>query len=141
MGTEVYDNTSVQDALGSFLNSGHSLAPVLRPGTEHVSGIISLIDLVSAAKDSARQNIGDLVSPPVLVPGTLKASELFLRLKKERVPMAVVLDEYGGIDGVVTREDVMEEIFDALYDEQEPAPAASILKGADGSWIILAQRG
>ena len=130
------ENISVQDALSAFLDSGHSYAPVLRPNTEHVSGIISLLNLASALNDSVNGSIGSLVSPPILVPGTLKVSDLFLRLKKERMPLAVVLDEYGGIDGLVTLEDVMEEIFDALYDEQELNPTVAIVKGADGSWII-----
>lgn len=132
----VDEETSVQEALEGFLNTGHSRAPVLRSDSEHVSGVVSLKDVATAIKSTPEAAVRLIASPPSLVPGTMKAHELFFRLKKEPIHLAVVLDEYGGLDGVVTREDVMEEIFGDLYDERETRATCPISPDGHGSWII-----
>jgi CBS domain containing-hemolysin-like protein len=86
-------------------------------------------------KDHPDSPVRDHIKPAYLVPGTMKAHELFFRLKKEPIHLAVVLDEYGGLDGVVTREDIMEEIFGELYDEKD-IPEESVRRDENGGWII-----
>ena len=67
----------------------------------------------------------------------MKVHELFFRLKKEPLQFAVVLDEYGGLDGVVTHKDIMEEIFGELYDEEKTrSEDEPILPDGKGAWII-----
>ncbi|MDF1566905.1 MAG: hemolysin family protein [Spirochaetaceae bacterium] len=137
--TELYsidEETSISNALDGFLKSGHSRAPVMKSDSEHVLGVVTLGAVAAALKESPDSPIRKYATAPYLVPGTLKAHELFLRLKREPIHMAVVLDEYGGLDGVVTREDVMEEIFGELYDEREPTAEEPIRQEEDGSWII-----
>ena len=130
------EDMSISDALDAFLESGHSRAPVLKGNSEHVSGVITLGNLTRAMKTSPDAPVRKFANPPYLVPGTLKAHELFFRLKKEPIHQAIVLDEYGGLDGIVTREDIMEEIFGELYDERESETAEPITAEGDGVWII-----
>ena len=127
---------TAQTALQTLLESGHSRIPVMEQGDEHVVGTLSLADAARAAQKSPSSRVRNLVTPPYLVPGTLKAHELFFRFKKEPIHLAVVLDEYGGLDGVVTREDVMEEIFGELYDEREEKTDQPIISQEDGSWVL-----
>lgn len=130
------ESTTVREALDLFIESGHTRAPVLKEDLEHVTGVVTLFELVTALRDSPDKLVNKIASAPYLVPGTMKAHELFFRLKREPIHMAVVIDEYGGLDGVVTREDVMEEIFGELYDEREEQGSDSIEKNSDGSWTI-----
>lgn len=132
----ISESTTVREALDRFIESGHTRAPVLKEDLEHVIGIVTLFKLVSALKESPDLPMSRIASNPYLVPGTMKAHELFFRLKREPIHMAVVIDEYGGLDGVVTREDVMEEIFGELYDERQEQGVSPIDKNPDGSWII-----
>ncbi len=130
------DNLSVKEAVDAFMDANYSRAPVLKKNTEHVLGVLSVIDLARALKESPDASVKDFISPPYLVPGSMKAHELFFRLKKEPIQLAVVLDEYGGLDGVITREDIMEEIFGELYDEREPHSKELITPENGGSWLI-----
>lgn len=130
------ESATIQEALDLFIESGHTRAPVLKENREHVTGVITLFELAAALRDTPDKLVNKIAKAPYLVPGTMKAHELFFRLKREPIHMAVVIDEYGGLDGVVTREDVMEEIFGELYDEREEQNSDSIEKNPDGSWTI-----
>ena len=132
----VDEDTKVRDAMDQFIESGHTRAPVLKGDLGHVCGVITLFDLARAIKKSPETHVHEFSTPPYLVPGTMRAHELFFRLKREPIHMAVVLDEYGGLDGVVTREDVMEEILGEFYDERETHASDPISQDTDGSWII-----
>ncbi|KGM43238.1 Magnesium and cobalt efflux protein CorC [Olavius algarvensis spirochete endosymbiont] len=130
------ENTTVQDAAYLFVDSGHTRAPVLNGDLEHVSGIVTLFDLVRALRKRPRASIKTISKSPYLVPGTMKAHELYFRLRSEPIQMAIVLDEYGGLDGIVTREDIIEEIFGKFLDERANPSANPISEQPDGSWII-----
>ncbi len=130
------EETSVQDALTLFIESGHTRAPILKNDIEQVTGIITMFVLAKVIRESPETAVKDFASTPYMVPGTMKAHEFFFRLKNARIHMAVVLDEYGGLDGIVTREDVMEEIFGELYNERETRTEDPIRREPDGSWII-----
>jgi len=130
------ENTTVQDAAYLFVDSGHTRAPVLNGDLEHVSGIVTLFDLVRALRKRPRALIKTISKSPYLVPGTMKAHELYFRLRSEPIQMAIVLDEYGGLDGIVTREDIIEEIFGKFLDERANPSANPISEQPDGSWII-----
>ncbi len=132
----IAEDMPVSQALEAMLDSGHSRAPILRTGQEHVSGMVTLEDLIRAAKKSPETPVKKIGTQPYLVPGTMKAHDLFFRLKKEQRHMAIVLDEYGGLDGIVTREDIIEEIFGELYDESETEAAEPIKEESEGIWLI-----
>ncbi len=130
------EQTTAKNAFDRFLIARHSLAPLLRNDSEHVSGIVSFADVAKAFKDDPQIPIKNIASPVTLVPGTMKAHELFFKFKKEPIHFVVVLDEYGGLNGVVTREDVVEEVFGALYGEGRAHSVEPIVADGQGAWII-----
>lgn len=132
----LYEDNTIQEALDGFLKSGHSRAPLVKKNHEQVCGVVSLLDVISAVQNEPNQTVKRIAQSPYLVPSSMKAYELFFRLNRESIHLAVVLDEYGGLNGVVSREDVMEEIFGELYDEKEPRSSNAITAEAGGKWII-----
>jgi len=130
------ENTTIQDAADLFVDSGHTRAPVLKGDSENVSGLVTLFDLVRVLKKRPHIPLKMIAKAPYIVPGTMRAHELYFRLKSEPIQMAIVLDEYGGLDGIVTREDIIEEIFGKFLDEGAKPSADPISEQPDGSWII-----
>jgi len=129
-------STTVQDAANLFVDSRHTRIPVLSSNSEHILGVVTLFDLVRALRKQPRTLLKTICKSPYLVPGTMKAHELYFRLKSEPIQMAIVLDEYGGLDGIVTREDVIEEIFGKFLDEKAKPNVDAIREQSDGTWII-----
>ncbi|MFN0090100.1 MAG: hemolysin family protein [Acidimicrobiales bacterium] len=105
-------DTPVSDARRQLVASGHSRAPVHAGGLDHVIGVVHLRDLVEA--DGV---VGDVSRPPLLLPETLGVLDALRRLQAERAQLALVVDEHGGIEGIVTVEDLLEEIVGEIYDE------------------------
>jgi len=130
------ESTTVQEAADLFVNSRHTRVPVLNSDSEHVLGVVTLFDLVRALKKQPCTLLKTICKSPYLVPGTMKAHELYFRLKSEPIQMAIVLDEYGGLDGIVTREDIIEEIFGKFLDEKAKPNVDTIIEEPDGAWII-----
>lgn len=111
---------TVSNVLPEIVEKGFSRIPVYRDDPEHVVGILLYRDIVAAmSRGESDARIGDLMVDPVFIFENRKVSELFFQLKREKLNMAVVMDEYGGLAGVVSLEDIVEELFGELYDENE----------------------
>jgi CBS domain containing-hemolysin-like protein len=121
--TEVFSlerSVSIKDAIEPIIKSGFSRVPVYKETSEHIIGILLTRELMQNMLDGNEQmEIGELVHEPIFVPETRKAHEMFFIFKHNKLHMATVLDEYGGLAGIVTLEDVIEELFGELYDEHE----------------------
>jgi CBS domain containing-hemolysin-like protein len=130
------EETPVVEALRVMLEAGHTRVPVFKDHSEHVSGIVTLRDVAGAVRAGTGDSLKSILTEPFIVPGTIKVHELLFRMKRENLNLAVVLDEYGGLDGVVTREDVIEEIFGELYDEHEETDEEPVKPVGDGVWIL-----
>lgn len=133
--TAVASSSSVRDAIGIFMESGHSRMPIYDGDMDHIVGILYVKDLLR------NLTVGDVDRPVVeckrdslFVPETMKVAELFDRMKKARVHMAIVVDEYGGTAGLVTLEDLIEEIVGEIQDEyDEEVPPIQ----ADGDGFLV----
>ncbi|MGH8908785.1 MAG: hemolysin family protein [Egibacteraceae bacterium] len=118
------------DAARELAERGHSRAPVIDGDLDHVVGVLHLRDLVGtdgSAADTAREAL--------VLPETLGVLETLPRLRAERQHMAIVLDEYGGTAGIVTLEDVLEELVGEIWDEFDPDIAA-IRARPDGTVVL-----
>ena len=121
----------VTEARIALVNSGRSRAPVADGGVlDDVVGVVHLRDLVSHDEGKA----GDYAKPALIVPDSLRVSEALRSLKAERQTLAIVVNERGAVDGIVTLEDLLEEVVGEIYDETdrdilsvEPAPDGSRL--------------
>ncbi len=125
------------EVLDEILESGFSRIPLFHENPEHIEGILLVRDILSALSRGKKDiKLKDYMIEPFFIPETRMVHDLFLQFKKETLSMAVVLDEYGGLSGIVTKEDVIEEIFGELYDENEETEGEKIHQEEDRGWRI-----
>jgi CBS domain containing-hemolysin-like protein len=115
---------SLQEALELGLEHRHSRLPIFRQTPDDITGVLHLKDLLPFAfRADLDQPVATLARPACHVPGSLPADSLLQQLQREHITLAIVRDEYGGTAGVVTVEDLLEEIVGEIrdeYDEEEP---------------------
>jgi CBS domain containing-hemolysin-like protein len=110
--------------------SGHTRYPVLGAGVDDVVGVVGLEELIRLGPDAAgRTGVGEIARPPLLLPSSLPLPDVVLRLQGAAEPMACVVDEYGGFAGIVTWEDVAEELVGEIADENELGEELAIRSG------------
>ncbi|MEW2385465.1 hemolysin family protein [Micromonospora sp. NPDC047707] len=113
--------------------TGHSRAPVVRHGgLDDAVGVIHLRDLVGMPDD---RPVDDIARPPMLLPDSLPVVEALRQFKAERQHIALVVDERGAVDGIVTLEDILEEIVGEIYDETD-RDVRSVRTDPDGSMLL-----
>ena len=108
-----------EDLLDIVVKSRHSRIPVFEDRVDHIKGIIYVKDLLHAVIRGQTWQIQNLMREPYFVPENKKIDDLLTEFKSNRVHMAIVLDEYGGTSGLVTLEDLIEEIFGEIQDEYD----------------------
>jgi CBS domain containing-hemolysin-like protein len=116
--------TPMLDALDTIIRMGHSRIPVFEESVDNIVGILYAKDLLAYLRDGKTAvPLRDILRPAHFVPESKKADELLQELQQSRVHIAIVVDEYGGTAGLVTIEDVLEEIVGEIqdeYDAEEP---------------------
>jgi putative hemolysin len=106
-------------ALDQVAERAYSRYPVGEGSVDRLVGVLHVRDLVIAARSTPETTIGELVEPPLVVPETKDLGALLRELREKRRHMAVVIDEYGGTAGIVTLEDILEEIVGEIEDEYD----------------------
>jgi len=122
--------------------SGHSRIPVTGGAIDAIVGILYAKDLLSdeaAGRTAAPVRVRDVMRPPLFIPATKRLDELLAEFRRAKVHMAVVLDEYGGTAGLVTIEDLIEEIFGDIADEYEEASPHPIRRLDPRTWEVEAR--
>jgi CBS domain containing-hemolysin-like protein len=127
---------SVRQALALSLRSGFTRLPVVDDGVDDVVGVVNLKDLVHSSLDSAidgGHTVGDLMGSATFIPDTKRLDELLKQLQRDRTHLVIVIDEYGGTAGLVTIEDIIEEIVGEITDESDTDERPPIEHLADGT--------
>lgn len=126
-------STPLPEAVDAVLSAGHSRIPIFQGTIDNVLGLLYAKDLLRAWKDGSQaSNLRDLLRPAYFAPETKKVAELLADLQQKRIHLAVVVDEYGATLGIVTLEDVIEEIVGEIEDEFDQAePSAFVIEGAN----------
>ncbi|HET6738718.1 MAG TPA: hemolysin family protein [Kribbella sp.] len=120
-------------------DTGHSRFPVIGESVDEVIGVVAIGDVVELEPaDRATIAAGSLASPPVAVPTTLPLPGVLERLRVARRQLAIVVDEYGGFAGIVSLEDIAEELVGEIRDEDD-LPETGLVQGGDGSWVVPAR--
>ena len=136
----VESNEKPNEFLARIINSRHSRFPVINKESDEVEGILLAKDLLPLLSSERKNNMQliDLLRPPVLVPESKKLNTLLDEFRVTKNHMAIVLDEYGGISGLVTIEDVLEEIVGEIEDEHDALPDEPIKKIRDNEYMVSA---
>lgn len=123
-----------------LLDSGHSRFPVRgAEGVDDVVGVVGIADVLGVPPGQrATTPVASVVVPPLFVPETLPLPTVLDRLRIERRQFACVVDEYGGFAGVITLEDIAEELVGPIRDEDDP-PEPTAVRHDDGSWVVPAR--
>jgi putative hemolysin len=122
--------TSAPDALKLLIDGGHSRAPVVGPaGLDDVIGVVHLRDLIGASGP-----VDEAARAGLFLPETLRVSDALRQLRLERQQLAMVVDERGAIDGIITMEDLVEEIVGEIYDETD-RDVQAVIREADGALL------
>ncbi len=132
---------SISESIPVFRECGHSRLPVYEKSPDHILGILYVKDLIGAfISDETSIPVSSLVREALFVPETMRIADLFDVMRGKRVHMAIVIDEYGGTAGLVTLEDLIEEIVGEIQDEYDDE-SALIQKEPDGSYLVRGQMG
>jgi CBS domain containing-hemolysin-like protein len=119
----------------AFADAGHSRLPVYAESLDDVIGMIHIKDVFIASVDSSRdRSIRALMREPLFVPESMGVIELLARMRQQRIHLAIVVDEFGGTEGLVTIEDVVEEIVGDIEDEHDEAEAGMLTMVDEGVW-------
>jgi putative hemolysin len=121
---------TVQEAIQTLLETTHGRAPVYRGDLDEVLGLVTLQELIGA-----EAAVADCVRPVLALPESMGVLDALRRLQAERGQLAIVLNEYGGTEGIVTVEDLLEELVGEIYDEFDP-DSHGIHRQPDGSFIL-----
>ena len=123
------------DLVRAFADAGHSRLPVYGESLDEVIGMIHIKDVFMASVDPARdRSIGALMREPLFVPESMGVIELLARMRTQRIHLAIVVDEFGGTEGLVTIEDVVEEIVGEIEDEHDEAERGMLTMVDEGVW-------
>lgn len=113
-------NITLKQAIPEIVKSTHSRIPIYKGNKDNIIGIIHIKSLIGGVHESSYDSpLSHFAIKPLFIHETLKINHLLNKFKKEKVHIAIVVDEYGGVEGIVTIEDVLEEIVGEIYDESD----------------------
>ncbi len=128
----VEESATLEEIVESIKQSGHSRMPVYRDTLDEVVGMVHIRDVMSFWGDAKKFQLPQIVRPMLFVPQSMPVIDLLAKMRTSRLHMAVIVDEYGGTDGLVTIEDLVEEIVGEIEDEHDVTPAPILSISPDG---------
>lgn len=140
--TEVFslpDTISLKEAFPPIVASGYSRIPIYQETPENIVGILLVRDALAAEVEGKQDEpVSQFIHTPIFVPETRKLDDMLFQFQQEKLQIAVVLDEYGGLSGIVSMEDIVEQLFGEIYDEHETGELLRIKTEANGTYLIKA---
>ncbi len=137
----IEDGKAPEEFVGEVVDSGHSRFPVIGDNRDEVAGILFAKDLLShfAHNGNARFALADAMRPAVFIPESKRLDVLLREFRENRNHMAIVVDEYGGVSGLVTIEDVLEQIVGEIDDEHDTGDERLIHAHRNGEFTVKAR--
>ncbi|RFF27760.1 MULTISPECIES: HlyC/CorC family transporter [unclassified Wenzhouxiangella] len=132
------DGTPLDEILPIIIESGHSRFPVVGEDRDQVKGILLAKDLLKLVANGDGLSLEDLVRTPVIIPESKRLNVLLREFRVSKNHMAIVVDEYGGVSGLITIEDVLEEIVGDIDDEHDADAVQDIQKLEEGKYLVQA---
>ena len=131
----IEDTDPASELYELFRSRHHSRIPVYHETVDNVVGIIHEKDFYPAFLENRNVPLTSLLHKPLFIPDAMKISDLLTRLRREKTHIAIVIDQYGGVEGIVTMEDVLEELVGEIYDESD-VEAPSVERVGEDTWIV-----
>ncbi len=137
----VAEDIGFEALVRAFAEAGHSRLPVYRESLDTITGMIHIKDVfeILANKSEPPASLDGLIRQPRYVPESMGVLDLLADMRASQTHLAIVIDEYSGTEGLVTIEDLVEEIVGDIEDEHDETPAAMILPMDDGCWAADAR--
>jgi CBS domain containing-hemolysin-like protein len=132
----VEETTSFADLVALFAEAGHSRLPVYRGELDTIIGMVHIKDVFAILATGAQHppTLATLIREPLYVPQSMGALDLLAQMQSSRTHLAIVVDEYSGTEGLITIEDLIEEIVGEIEDEHDEAPQALLVAIEGGAW-------
>ena len=132
-------DVTLEQALEQIRSDGHSRLPVYREQLDDIVGMVHIKDVFSYVGRPEAFRLEAILRRPLLVAPQMPVLDLLLQMRQQRMHLALVIDEYGGVDGLVTIEDLVETIVGDISDEHDEVQAAMVVERADGALDINAR--
>jgi putative hemolysin len=129
-------DVSADELRAMLLEHTHTRLPVYDGTIDNVIGYISVKDVLALAWEEKLFILQDVIRPAFFVPESKKAVELIKEMRTRRLPLAIVVDEHGGMSGIVTMEDLLEELVGEIFNEHETGQGDSIVPAGEGTYLI-----
>ena len=138
----VEDDTPMEEVVDMFAESGYSRLPVYHETIDNIIGVVHEKDCFAALRKGNVKEVKleDIVGPTLYTTTATQISSLLLTLRESKHHMAVVVDEYGGTAGIITLEDILEELVGEIWDEHDDV-VEDIRQQSDGSWLVSGAAG
>ncbi|HJN24807.1 MAG TPA: hemolysin family protein [Rhodospirillales bacterium] len=131
--------TGLSDVIDLITQEGHSRLPVFREALDDAIGMVHIKDVIAWRGEDSHFALSNIVRKVLYVPPSMQVLELLLEMRATRCHMALVVDEYGGVDGLVTIEDLVEEIVGEIEDEHDRTDEPIMVDGPGGTLIADAR--
>ena len=132
----LWSDSTEEEILSTIRETGLSRFPLCQEDADDVIGILSTRDYLLNLNSENPKPLKELVRPAYFVPESVRADLLFRDMQSRKVHMAIVVDEYGGTSGLITLEDLLEEIVGNIYDEFDPQEESEIIHLEDNLWRV-----
>lgn len=126
-------DVTLEQAVAQIRREGHSRLPVYREELDDIAGMVHIKDVFAYVGKPEAFRLADILRRPLMVAPQVPVLDLLLQMRQARMHLALVIDEYGGVDGLVTIEDLVETIVGDIADEHDEAPAPRITERPDGA--------
>lgn len=131
--------TPPTDVLRVLAKSGHSRLPVYRDSLDDVVGMVHIKDVIGRLAEGQSLKLEEAMREVMIVAPSMRVLDLLVEMREKRQQLALVIDEFGGIDGLITIEDLVEEIVGKIEDEHDAAQAPQLIERGDGSFLADAR--
>lgn len=137
----VQDSASFREVVDLFVEHGHSRLPVYTDTLDKIVGMVHIKDFfnILAKGCDDPENWSDLIRQPLFVPQSMGVLDMLADMRSNRTHLAIVVDEFSGTDGIVSIEDLVEEIVGEIEDEHDDEPTEMFTQADNGSWIVDAR--
>jgi CBS domain containing-hemolysin-like protein len=132
-------NSSYDDMIAVFKQEGHSRLPVYRDTLDEVLGMVHIKDVVAFTKRASHFSLSSLLRPVEVISPSMRVLDLLLQMRIKRNHMVLIVDEFGGIDGLITIEDLVEEIVGEIEDEHDVGDGPEMRWRSDGTLLADAR--